>query len=211
MIGAFALAVGLAWASGLRLYLAVFLAGLAGHSGIAYLPGALQVLSSPWIIGAAAILATVEFLADKISPLDSLWDAIHTFIRIPAGAVLAVAAVGRADLATVAAAAVLGATLAGTSHLTKAGTRAIINLSRVTISNGVASWLEDVLVVGGLTLALLAPVSFLTLLSVFLILACWALPRLWRGVQGGWSAMSTRMVPARIPASNRYRAPGKQD
>lgn len=211
MIAAFALAAGLAWASGLRLYLAVFLAGLAGRSGLVELPGALHSLSALWVIAAAALLATIEFMADKISPLDSLWDAVHTFIRIPAGAAMAIAAFGYTDSTVVAAAALLGAGLAGASHLTKAGFRALINFSPVSISNGLASWLEEVLVLGGLTLALLAPVLFLALLAAFLLFAAWVLPRLWRGVQGGWKTMSMRMVPVRIRPSNGYRPMGKRD
>lgn len=211
MVEAFSLAAALAWASGLRLYLAVFLAGLAGRSGIVVLPGALHVLSSPWIIGAAVVLATVEFLADKISPLDSLWDAVHTFIRIPAGAVMALAAFSNGDSTILPAVVLLGAALAGASHLTKAGVRALINLSPVSVSNGLASWLEELIVLGGLTLALFAPLTFLVLLMVFLLFAAWALPRLWRGVQGGWQAMSMRMVPAPIRARRDYRNVGKRD
>lgn len=211
MILAYALAAALAWSSGLRLYLAVFLAGLAGRSGLVVLPGALHVLSSPWIIGAAVILATAEFIADKISPLDSLWDAVHTFVRIPAGAAMACAAFGHAETSTLIAAGALGASLAGASHLTKAGVRAMINLSPVPVSNGVASWFEECIVVGGLTLALLAPVVFLALLFAFLILSAWVLPRLWRGVHHGYHAMSMRMVPARIRTDRGYRAPSAGD
>ncbi|MGA7817292.1 DUF4126 domain-containing protein, partial [Caballeronia sp.] len=89
MLEVLSLAAGLSWASGLRLYLTVFLAGLFQNMGLAHLPGTLAVLGSPWVIGVAAALAVVEFFADKIPAFDSLWDAIHTFIRIPAGAVLA--------------------------------------------------------------------------------------------------------------------------
>ncbi|MGF7188424.1 hypothetical protein JOE11_001451 [Robbsia andropogonis] len=214
MILAYALAAALAWSSGLRLYLAVFLAGLAGRSGLVVLPGALHVLSSPWIIGAAVVLATAEFAADKISPLDSLWDALHTFIRIPAGAVMACAAFGHAEeSSTLIAAGALGASLAGASHLTKAGVRALINLAPVPVTNGMASWFEECIVVGGLTLALLAPGVFLALLFAFLIVSAWVLPRLWRGVHHGYHAMSTRMVPARIRTDRGYRSPptGERD
>jgi hypothetical protein len=211
MMLAFSLAAGLAWAGGLRLYLTVFLAGLAGRSGLADLPGALHVLSSPWIIAAAALLATVEFLADKIPTLDSLWDAFHTFIRIPAGALLAVAAFGHADLSVLCAAALLGAALAGASHLTKAGTRAVINLTSKFVSNRFASIAEDVLVLVGLTLALCLPTAFLALMAAFVFLAAWALPLLWRSVQESWRTMSTQMVPVRIRSRDAYRRPSKRD
>jgi hypothetical protein len=211
MIDAFSLAAGLAWASGLRLYLAVFLVGLAARSGIVDLPGGLHLLSSPWIIGGAALMATLEFFADKVPALDSLWDAVHTFIRIPAGAALAVAAFGHADPTTLSVAAIFGAGVAGAAHLTKAGTRALINLSPEPVSNWFASFAEDVMVLVGLTLALFLPVAFLALLIAFLLVAGWALPRLWRGVQGGWRTMSARMVAARITTPRVFRAIGKRD
>jgi hypothetical protein len=147
------------------------------------------------VIGVAAVLAVVEFLADKIPAFDSLWDAIHTFIRIPAGAVLAVGALGHADPATMTIAALAGGTLAGTAHLAKAGTRALINLSPEPFSNWVASATEDVGALLGITLALFVPLLFLVMLIAFLLFAGWALPRLMRGVRGGVSRMANHMVP----------------
>ncbi|MPW19915.1 DUF4126 family protein [Paraburkholderia sp. CNPSo 3157] len=194
MLEPLSLAAGLSWGSGLRLYLTVLIAGVFGRTGIIHLPDTLSVLQSPWVIGAAAILTLAEFLADKIPAFDSLWDAIHTFIRIPAGAVLAVGALGHADPSLMTIAALAGGTLAGASHLTKAGTRALINLSPEPVSNVVTSAAEDGLVFGGLLLALFVPVLFLVLLVGFLVLASWALPRLWRGVQGGFRGMATHMV-----------------
>ena len=143
MLEALSLAAGLSWASGLRLYLTVFVAGLFERMGLVHLPDTLAVLGSPWVIGVAAALAVVEFFADKIPAFDSLWDAIHTFIRIPAGAVLAVGAFGHADPALLTVAALAGGTLAGAAHLAKAGTRALINLSPEPVSNWVASATED--------------------------------------------------------------------
>jgi hypothetical protein len=194
MLEPLSLAAGLAWGSGLRLYLSVLLAGVLDRAGIVHLPDTLSVLASPWVIGAAAILTVTEFLADKIPAFDSLWDAVHTFIRIPAGAVLAVGALGHADPALMTIAALAGGTLAGTAHLAKAGTRALINLSPEPVSNVVTSTAEDGLVIVGLLLALFVPVLFLLLLVGFLVLASWALPRLWRGVQGGFRGMATHMV-----------------
>ncbi|MDE1182760.1 DUF4126 domain-containing protein [Paraburkholderia sp.] len=194
MLEPISLAAGLSWGSGLRLYLTVMIAGVFGRLGLIHLPDTLSALMSPWVIGFAAVLALTEFLADKIPAFDSLWDAIHTFIRIPAGAVLAAGAFGHADPALLTVAALAGGTLAGTAHLAKAGTRALINLSPEPVSNVVTSTAEDGLVFGGLLLALFVPVLFLVLIIGFLVLASWALPRLWRGVQGGYRGMATHMV-----------------
>ncbi|WP_153102162.1 DUF4126 domain-containing protein [Paraburkholderia hayleyella] len=194
MLESLSLAAGLSWGSGLRLYLTVLLAGGLERLGWIHLPDTLSVLGSPWVMGTAAVLGAIEFFADKIPALDSFWDAIHTFIRIPAGAVLAVGALGHADPALLTIAGLAGGTLAGTAHMAKAGTRALINLSPEPVSNVVTSTAEDGLVFGGLLLALFVPVLFLIFLLGFLLLAAWALPRLWRGVQGGFRAMGARMV-----------------
>jgi hypothetical protein len=194
MLDALSLGAGLSWASGLRLYLTVLLVGVFARLGIVHLPGTLSALSSGWVIGAAAVLAVVEFLADRIPAFDSLWDAVHTFIRIPAGALLAVGSLGHADPALLTIAALAGGTLAGSAHLAKAGTRALINLSPEPFSNWIASSMEDVLVCVGLALALFVPLAFLVLMAGFLAFASWALPRLWRGVQGGFRAMAAHRV-----------------
>jgi hypothetical protein len=194
MLESLSLAAGLSWGSGLRLYLTVLLAGVFARLGFIHLPDTLSALSSPWVIGVAGVLTVTEFLADKIPAFDSLWDAVHTFIRIPAGAVLAAGALGHADPALLTVAALAGGTLAGTAHLAKAGTRALINLSPEPVSNVVTSTAEDGLVFGGMLLALFVPLLFLILMVGFLMLAAWALPRLWRGVQGGFRGMATHMV-----------------
>jgi hypothetical protein len=204
MVDALSLGAGLSWASGLRLYLTVLLAGLFERLGVIHLPGTLSALASPWVIGAAAILTVAEFLADKVPAFDSLWDAVHTFIRIPAGAVLAAGALGHADPALLTVAALAGGTLAGSAHLAKAGTRALINLSPEPLSNWIASSTEDVLVFVGLALALLVPVLFLALMAGFLLFASWALPRLWRGVQGGFRGMATHMVTRLKPFGSKH-------
>ncbi|HTI18432.1 MAG TPA: DUF4126 domain-containing protein [Trinickia sp.] len=193
MLDALSLGAGLSWASGLRLYLTVLLAGVLARLEIIHLPASLQVLSSPWVIGAAALLAVAEFFADRIPAFDSLWDAIHTFIRIPAGALLAAGALGHADPTLMTLAALAGGTLAGSAHLTKAGTRALINLSPEPISNWIASATEDLLVGVGLAIALFMPLAFLALMVVFLVFSGWALPRLWRGVQGGYRGIAAHM------------------
>jgi len=203
MLESLSLAAGLSWASGLRLYLTVFVAGLFERMGVIHLPDSLAVLGSPWVIGVAGVLAVVEFLADKIPAVDSLWDAIHTLIRIPAGAVLAAGSLGNADPAMLTVAALAGGTLAGASHFAKAGTRALINLSPEPVSNWAASATEDVGALLGLALALFVPLLFLVMLIAFLVVAGWALPRLARGVHGGVSRMAKHMLPGTHNPINR--------
>lgn len=179
-----ALSAGLAWASGIRLYLVLFLAGLLARLGYLELPEPLSVLSHPLVLGASGAMLVVEFIADKVPAIDSTWDALHTFIRIPAGAFLAAAALGTADPAWVAAAAILGGSIAAGAHLMKAGGRALINTSPEPISNLLASTTEDLLVPVGLFTAIVAPVAFLIGLAAFALLSAWLLPKLWRGIRG---------------------------
>lgn len=177
-----ALASLLAWASGLRLYLVVFAVGLAGYLGYIELPAGLRVLQHPWVIGAAGFLLLMEFLVDKLPGIDSLWDAVHTFIRIPAGALLAAGATGDTLSALTVAAGLLGGTITAGTHFAKAGGRAIINASPEPFSNWAASLTEDVVVLAGIWFAFLFPLFFLAALAVFAALAVWLLPRVWRGV-----------------------------
>lgn len=183
LVGSVAVAAGLAWASGLRLYAVLFLAGLLERLGYVDLPESLQVLSHGLVIGAAGFMFVVEFFADKVPALDSLWDALHTFIRVPAGAVLAAMALGSHDPAIIVAGAILGGTLAAGTHLTKAGSRALINTSPEPFTNVAASFGEEALAIGGLYAAFQHPLVFLVLLAVFIIVAIWLLPKLWRGVR----------------------------
>lgn len=184
-----ALALGAAWASGLNLYATVLVLGALNATGLVVLPEDLQILSSPAVLGAAAILFAIEFFADKIPGLDSLWDAIHTFIRIPAGALMAAGAVGGLDGAIMgseietAAALVAGGALATTSHLSKATSRAVINTSPEPVSNWFASFLEDALAIGGVMLAVFSPLIFLGGLGLFVLLAIWLLPKLFRALR----------------------------
>jgi hypothetical protein len=175
-----ALASLLAWASGLRLYLVVFAVGLAGYLGYLELPAGLKVLQHPWVIGAAGFLLLLEFLVDKLPGVDSLWDALHTFIRIPAGALLAAGATGDTLSALTVAAGLLGGTITAGTHFTKAGGRAIINASPEPFSNWTASLTEDAAVLAGIWLAFLHPLVFLAALAGFAALAIWLLPKLWR-------------------------------
>jgi hypothetical protein len=175
-----ALAAGLAWASGIRLYAVLLTAGALAHFGYLDLPPALEVLQHPLVIGAAGVMAAGEFVADKVPTFDSVWDAIHTFIRIPAGAFLAAAALGQADPVWIAVAAILGGVIASGTHATKAGTRAMINTSPEPFSNWAASLGEDVLVPVGFLAAIKWPLLFLGALVAFLVAAAWLLPKLLR-------------------------------
>jgi len=178
-----ALAGGLAWASGMRLYAVVFLAGLLGRLDYLHLPTTLQVLENPWVLGLSGVLLLVEFLADKIPVVDSLWDGVHSFIRIPAGALLAALALGDHDPALMVVAGLLGGTLSAGTHALKAGSRALINTSPEPFSNIATSLGEDALVTSGLAVAIFHPLLFLILLGVFVLLLVWLLPKLWRGAR----------------------------
>jgi hypothetical protein len=178
-----ALAAMLAWASGLRLYLVVFVVGLAGYYDYVDLPTSLEVLQDPWVIGAAGFMTLMEFFADKVPAIDSAWDAIHTFIRIPAGALLAAAATGDAFTPLTVAAGLLGGTITAGTHFTKAGGRAVLNTSPEPFSNWGASFTEDALVLSGVWLAIAHPVAFLVLLAMFLLMLAWLIPKIWRGLR----------------------------
>ncbi len=182
-LASLATAAGLGWASGVRLYAVVFFLGLLHFFGIYTLPANLQTLGNGWVMGAAGFMFLVEFLADKIPGFDSVWDAAHTFIRVPAGALLAAAAVAGGDPGMSVAAAILGGTIAAGSHITKASTRALINTSPEPFSNWTASFSEDALSIGAVWTALFYPLVFLGFLIVFFILAIWLLPKIWRGLK----------------------------
>jgi len=174
----------LAWASGLRLYLVVFALGLAGYEGWIELPAGLQVLQHPFVIGAAGVMLAIEFLADKVPWLDSVWDQVHTFIRVPAGALLAAGATGDTVNAVTVAAGLIGGTITAGTHFTKAGSRIALNASPEPFTNWTASLTEDALVVGGIWLALRHPIVFLMFLALFVALMVWLLPKLWRLAAG---------------------------
>jgi hypothetical protein len=183
IISTIALTMGLGWASGLNLYAAISMLGILGATGDIVLPPDLMVLANPLVIFAAVVMYLVEFFADKVPGVDSGWDAIHTFIRIPAGALLAAGAVGSVNPAVAVAAALLGGGMATLSHATKAGTRVLINTSPEPFSNWAASVTEDLMVIGGIWAALHHPWLFLVLLTAFVLLAIWLLPKLWQGIK----------------------------
>lgn len=178
-----ALTMGVAWASGINLYAAIFMLGYMGMTGHMELPPDLQVLADPLVLAAAGFMYCVEFFADKTPGVDTGWDAVHTFIRIPAGAILAAGAIGDVSQAAQIAAGLVGGTLAAGSHATKAGSRVLINTSPEPFSNWAASIGEDVLVIAGLWTALNHPWIFLALLLVFILAMIWLLPKLWRGIR----------------------------
>ncbi|MGD2119444.1 MAG: DUF4126 domain-containing protein [Chromatiales bacterium] len=179
------LMLGAAWASGINLYAAVLVLGYFGSTGQIVLPEELQLLTDPGVMLAAGFMYCVEFFADKVPGVDTGWDAIHTFIRIPAGAVLAAGIAQGIDVnaATEFAALLVGGGLAATSHATKAGTRALINTSPEPVTNWTASIAEDLAVVGGLWTALNYPWLFVIALLIFIALAIWLLPKIWRALK----------------------------
>lgn len=182
--GLLALAAGLGWASGLRLYTVLFVIGLAGRLEWLVLPEGLRPLQHPWVLGACGLMLLVEFLADKVPLLDSAWDTVHTVVRIPAGAALAAMVFGGHGVEWQTAMAILGGTLAAGAHFAKAGTRAMINTSPEPVSNLVASFGEDALVLVGLWLMIAHPWLMLALLLLAVAVMAWLLPRLWQGIAG---------------------------
>jgi len=186
-----ALAAGLAWGSGIRLYAVLFLAGLMARLGYIELPPELGLLAHPAVLGASGFMFLIEFFADKVPGFDTLWDAAHTFIRIPAGALLAALALADQDPALILAAAILGGALASAAHLTKAGSRALINISPEPFSNWTASFGEEALLLGGLWAAAMYPLVFLAGLAIFLLAVLWLLPRIWRGLRVLWGRLQT--------------------
>ncbi|MBU3070159.1 DUF4126 family protein [Aestuariicella sp. G3-2] len=180
LLATLALTMGASWASGINLYAVLLVLGIGGSTGNIDLPPGLEVLTDPMVIGAAGLMYFVEFFVDKTPGVDTAWDSLHTFIRIPAGAMLAAGAVGDVSPALEVAAGIMGGTLSATSHATKAGTRALINTSPEPFTNWTASITEDLLVLAGLWTALNHPIVFLGLMLLFIILAIWLLPKIWR-------------------------------
>ena len=178
LIGTLAIAMGSSWVSGIRLYAAVATLGLLGRFAHLQLPGDLGVLTNWWIIGIASALFVIEFFADKISYVDSVWDVVQTFIRIPAGAVLAAAAFGDFDRSVQVIALLLGGGLAFSAHATKASARAAINLSPEPASNVVVSLIEDVVAFVSILLAMFLPAILIGLLLVFLVLSIFLLQKI---------------------------------
>ncbi|MFA5982917.1 MAG: DUF4126 domain-containing protein [Methylococcaceae bacterium] len=178
-----ALSMGLAWASGINLYATLFTLGYLANTGNITLPENLQIVADPMVMAAAGFMYCIEFFADKTPGIDTAWDTLHTFIRIPAGAMLAAGAVGDLNPAVELAAAIVGAGLTATTHASKAGSRVLINTSPEPFSNWAASISEDVAVVTGVWTCINHPTLFLLLLGLFILLMIWLLPKLWLGVK----------------------------
>lgn len=191
-----ALAAVLGFASGIRLYAVLLVIGLVGFAGWVDLPRGLAILQHPWVLGAAGTMFVIELIADKVPGVDSIWDAIQTFIRIPAGAALAAGVMGGLDSAVwTTVAAIVGGSLAATSHFTKAGTRAAANTSPEPFSNLGLSVMEDVGTAGLLWLVLTHPLIALALVVVLVLAAAWLLPRLIRFVLRMLRALFGRDTP----------------
>ena len=195
-LAAIAVALGAGWASGLNTYAAILVLGAAQRLGVVGLPHDLQVLASPWVMAVAALLFALNFLADTIPYVDSINDMLQTFVRIPAGFLLAYGAAGGISPEIAVIAGLLGGTLAAGTHVAKTGSRALINTSPEPFSNIAASLTEDVAVIGGLMLAIAHPITFLCLLAVFVALLVWLLPKLVR----------LAMIPVRRMAGKSPRA-----
>lgn len=174
------LAFGAAWTSGINLYATVAALGLLQHYGLAQLPGGLHVLNNWIIIGVALFLYAVEFVADKIPYVDTVWDAVHTFIRVPAGAVIAFSATANLDPTVQVLALLLGGGLALSTHGTKATVRAAANTSPEPVSNWTLSIIEDIVAIGATVLMVINPVIILIVIAVFLLLLAWILPKVVR-------------------------------
>ena len=183
LISTIALAMGASWTSGINLYASVATLGLLSRFAGLQLPGELDVVTNWWVIGIASALYCVEFFADKVPWIDSTWDLIHTFIRVPAGAVLAAAAFGDFDKSIQAIALLLGGGLALSSHGTKAATRAVLNTSPEPVSNVVASVIEDIVAVLSIVAAMFLPYVLFGIVAVGLLITYLVLPRILRFFQ----------------------------
>ena len=199
--GIIALSMGTAWASGINLYAAILTLGLLGATGQMALPPNLAIVTQPIVILAAGVMFCIEFFADKIPGVDTGWDTIHSFIRIPGGALLAAAAVGDVNPAVMLAAGILGGGLAAGTHAAKAGSRVLINTSPEPFSNWLASIGEDLAVITGVWVALAHPWLFLGFMVVFVLLLIWLLPKLWRGIKAVFAKIASLFRRTDRPAT----------
>ncbi|MBW2465963.1 MAG: DUF4126 domain-containing protein [Deltaproteobacteria bacterium] len=202
IIKTISLTMGVAWASGINLYAAILVLGILGSTGNITLPPDLVILTDPLILIAAGTMYTAEFFADKIPGVDNGWDTVHTFIRIPLGALLAAAAVGEVNPAVAVAAALLGGGLAASTHATKAGSRVLINTSPEPITNWFTSLGEDVAVIAGLWTAIHYPWLFVIFILIFILLLFWLLPKIWSGVKKIFSMLRGLFQPAQKLTKN---------
>jgi len=188
------LTLGASWASGLNLYATALILGGLHALGLVTLPAGLEMLGDPTVLAVAAAMYAIEFFADKIPGVDTVWDVIHTFIRIPAGALMAAGAMGdQGELAFVGAL-LAGGAITGGTHAAKAGSRALINTSPEPFTNWAASIAEDIAAIGGVLLAIVAPTAFLVGFAIFVLLLVWLLPKVWRGIR--WFVSRLTKPPA---------------
>lgn len=192
-IEALSLAMGTAWTSGINVYATVAALGLAGRFEMIQLPESLEVLSNPVVIAVACIMYAIEFFADKIPYVDNGWDVLHTFIRVPAGAILAARSLGDMSPALEMAALLAGGSIALAAHGTKATSRLAINSSPEPFSNWIASFLEDVAVLGGIWIIFNHPWLMLALVMVFLVLTVWIVPKIFRLAKRGFIMLHNRL------------------
>ena len=190
---ALSLAMGTAWTSGINLYATVAALGIAGQMGMIQLPPNLQILMHPGVIAVACVMYVIEFFADKVPYVDSGWDVLHTFIRIPAGAVLAARSLGDMNPALELMALLAGGAVALTAHGTKATVRLAINASPEPFSNWAASVTEDITVLGGLWMIFHHPLLMIILVVTFVALVIWLVPKLFRLAKSGFQALRARM------------------
>jgi hypothetical protein len=192
-IEALSLAMGTAWTSGINLYATIAALGIAGRSEMIQLPPELQVLTHPAVIAIACIMYVIEFFADKVPYVDSGWDVLHTFIRVPAGAILAAKSLGDMNPALELAAILAGGTVALAAHGTKATLRLAINTSPEPFSNWTASVTEDIAVLGSIWMVFNHPIIMLILVLTFLALVVWLIPKLYRLAKRGFQALRNRL------------------
>ena len=190
---ALSLAVGTAWTSGINLYATVAALGIAGRAEMIKLPPDLQVLMHPAVIAVACIMYVIEFFADKVPYVDSGWDVLHTFIRVPAGAILAARSLGEMNPALELVALLGGGAIALAAHGTKATARLAINASPEPFSNWFASVTEDLTVLGSIWMIFNHPVLMLILVLSFLVLLAWFAPKLFRLAKRGFQALRDRL------------------
>jgi|SRR6185295_9625738 len=194
---ALSLAMGTAWASGINLYATVAALGIARQMELIQLPQNLEVLAHPAVIAIACIMYVIEFFADKVPYLDSGWDALHTFIRVPAGAILAARALGNMNPALELAAMLAGGSIALAAHGAKATTRLAINASPEPFTNWAASVTEDVAVIGGIWMIFNHPILMLIFVVAFVGLGIWIVPKILRLAKRGFQALRDRMRGAK--------------
>jgi hypothetical protein len=192
-IEALSLAMGTAWTSGINLYATVAALGIANRMEMIHLPQNLEILSHPGVIAVACIMYVIEFFADKVPYLDSGWDALHTFIRVPAGAILAAQSLGDLNPAMELMALLAGGSVSLVAHGTKATARLAINASPEPFSNWLASFTEDIAVLGSIWLMFHHPVVMLILVLAFVGFMIWLTPRIYRLAKRGFETLRAKI------------------